>query len=684
MSTGTNRERLEQNNLKLEDIKTQIQNLPEAGGSGDVKLFKTIEEMQADTTAKEGDLAVVYINEIKNATVDSQFQTATFPDTVVLDTAITDYVDVRYRAVDGSMFDCMGQLDSSNFMMDCYTETGNIRIQYTSSDGITYTRTDTTGNPVDFGTEIYYEMTEMWNDAIGKFIQIGGMYFEGLYGYKNNVIETDLIVLPAITDIVSIQDKCNIVQSYSYVYNISDIENVLNKIYNDNYKGTYSMISGSLIMYNNSLCYLAATKGELALEINTSLELQNTLLGSAFSSAPSTSVKLYTLDLTNQTYSAQDISSLVSVVNAGGSGTNYALRVNLMPQSIPVTKRVGTYDDIIMTSLVAIRQGDNYLSVPVDSGNNVDAYKYMHNTYIIAPTQLDATPDYVYEKEFYGKNGVETGTLAETVSNLFNDTSANIYANTQIIYNDMKPLVLTDDNKSIDKNLYIIPKNANGETLLDISSLTTMDDLFERCVNLVSVETLNTDNATSMTRMFSGCSNLTEISFTNTNKVTDMSAIFANCTKLKKLPELNTGIVTSINAAFSNCTSITVIPNLDVNKVTNMGYTFENCINITEIPELIAPDNISFYRTFYGCTKLITVPILNTSNIKDMTNAFYGCTNLSDESLNNILMMCKNAAKISSGNKTLKYIGLTSEQANKCKTLSNYSAFTSAGWTTGY
>ena len=35
-------------------------------------------------------------------------------------------------------------------------------------------------------------------------------------------------------------------------------------------------------------------------------------------------------------------------------------------------------------------------------------------------------------------------------------------------------------------------------------------------------------------------------------------------------------------------------------------------------------------------------------------------------------------------NKTLKYIGLTSAQANKCKTLSNYSAFTAAGWTTGY
>ena len=197
MSTGTNRERIEQNNTLLEDIKTQIQNLPEArGGSGNVKLFETQEEMQVDTTAKEGDLAVVYGSEVQNATVDSKFQVATFPDTVVLDSAITDYVEVRYRAVDSSvMFDCMGMLDSSNFMMDCYTDSGSIRVEYTSSDGITYTRTDTTGNPVDFGTEIYYERTEYWNDAIGKFIQIGGMAFKGLFTYEyDKTGEFDLVI----------------------------------------------------------------------------------------------------------------------------------------------------------------------------------------------------------------------------------------------------------------------------------------------------------------------------------------------------------------------------------------------------------------------------------------------------------------------------------------------------------
>jgi len=86
---------------------------------------------------------------------------------------------------------------------------------------------------------------------------------------------------------------------------------------------------------------------------------------------------------------------------------------------------------------------------------------------------------------------------------------------------------------------------------------------------------------------------------------------------------------------------------------------------------------------FKNCTSLVDVPVFDTSALINMTNMFSSCPNLSNNSLNNILTMCINAAKITS-NKTLKYIGLTEEQANICKTLSNYSAFIAAGWTTGY
>ena len=86
---------------------------------------------------------------------------------------------------------------------------------------------------------------------------------------------------------------------------------------------------------------------------------------------------------------------------------------------------------------------------------------------------------------------------------------------------------------------------------------------------------------------------------------------------------------------------------------------------------------------FKNCSKLTTIPLLDTNKVTYMQNMFFGCTNLTDESLNNILAMCTNATSYTN-TKTLKYIGLTSDQANRCKILSNYSAFTSAGWTTGY
>ena len=87
---------------------------------------------------------------------------------------------------------------------------------------------------------------------------------------------------------------------------------------------------------------------------------------------------------------------------------------------------------------------------------------------------------------------------------------------------------------------------------------------------------------------------------------------------------------------------------------------------------------------FSSCTNLTTIPLLDTSSATNMKNMFYGCDNLNNESLNNILQMCINATKVTTSKKTLKSIGLSEEQATKCTTLSNYEAFTAAGWTTGY
>lgn len=298
-----------------------------------------------------------------------------------------------------------------------------------------------------------------------------------------------------------------------------------------------------------------------------------------------------------------------------------------------------------------------FIEVGSSSFNGI--YKYSGTIWELAPTDLTTAADEVYLTKFYGKNGVTTGTLTTNVSNSFADTNAAVYKKVQQAYNNMTPRVLTDTDQTIDKSIYFIPTNSNGTVLLDTSAVTDARTMFHECNNLTTIPLLNTSNIISMQSMFASCSNLITIPLLNTSKATNMYGMFYRCTNLSE------------------------IPLLDTSKVTNTQHMFSECINLTTIPLLNTSNVIYMYGMFNKCTSLITIPLLDTSNATQMDDMFKTCPALSNDSLNNILAMCTNAVKITE-NKTLAFIGLTQEQASKCKTLSNYSAFTAAGWTTGY
>lgn len=563
-------------------------------GSGDVKQFATIEEMQADTTAKEGDLAVVYRSEVQNATVDSKFQTATFPETVVLDTAITNYVEISYRAVDSSkMFDCMGSLDSSSFMMDCYTDSGSITIQYTSSDGITYTRTDSKGNPVDFGTEIYYERAERWDDAIGKFIQVSGTHFEGLYEYGKCVDKDYVQFIPVSSVSFNLDNNSDVSDvkwdgtKLSTRYNVSELVDLIDSLYTDTsfagngafvFLGTDDMLYTLIVNTNKSTCG--------TIFFNTNKEVIGIGTGDPDINY---SAILYKIDITNKLFTNMGEYSPSYINHTSTSHKNYYYPI--IPKSYPLLVMKSS------TSNAKKISNQNWLLIGETNSSTVHRIFYSkigdlyipyveYNAYFIAPTQLSATSDYVYKEEFYGKNGVEAGTLG-TPDNSFTDVNAEIAYKIQNAYENMEPRVLTDDDRTINKNIYFIPVKKDGTVLLNTSSVINMANQFYNCKNLAA------------------------------------------------------------------------IPLLDTSSATYMNYMFGGCINLTTIPEL------------------------NTSKVLSMVNMVQNCANLSDESLNNILAMCANATSYT-GTKTLKQVGLTSEQVTRCATLSNYQTCLDAGWTTGY
>ena len=191
-----------QDKIIPENIKKDVQIFDVVGtyegsgssGGGDVKLFETVEEMQADENAQEGNLAIVYGETIQNMTVDTQPQYITFPETVVLPEAFssTKSVTCGFVSVDGSyeMFSTGSiTIQKTYCIFDSWSETKEIFVKYTSTDGITYTRVEFTSNdeeltnPVDLGTTIRVEFSDRWDDDIGYFLQTGRMNFDGLYKY---------------------------------------------------------------------------------------------------------------------------------------------------------------------------------------------------------------------------------------------------------------------------------------------------------------------------------------------------------------------------------------------------------------------------------------------------------------------------------------------------------------------
>ena len=677
-----------------------------SSGGGDVKLFETEEEMQADSTAQEGDLAVVYREEIQNMTADTQTQYITFPETVVLPEAFVGDAYCMLKAVDESaMFDGQVMLNQSMFDFNGYSETGMIRVNYQSEDGITYTRQEFMGdsgaltNPVDLGVVIRVYSSEEWNNNLGYFMQIVGNVFDGLYEYGKYAVD-GYISIPLINDDYTItltpSKSITIENSNNNKFNEQDLIDVCKEI--EASISSYSANRVSLFMKNNKLYalgFMNPSSETLALQnlynimneddtiLNDVLVLGGRIISDT-GSEPNLEIKIWEINMDDKTYQLDtslqyEISYEKFITSSGATAYNMIVTFKEPLDTMCLTQIYTRIDFSYMWKPSLVEGDYDQYSITCDLG-------YYERKYQTAPNQytLTSSNQLLPNISAYGKNGNVTGDGSiMTPNNTFTDIPAMLYYNIQKQYDEMEPRILTDEDKEIDVNIHFIPVKSDGTPLLNTSDVTDMSDMFFDCSSLTTIPLLDTSNATNMSNMFFNCSNLTTIPLLDTSSVTNMSGMFTGCSNLTTIPLLDTSSVTIINHMFNGCSNLTTIPLLDTRSVTNMNSMFYSCSNLATIPLLDTSSVTNMRNMFDGCSNLTTIPLLDTSSVTDMRNMFSGCSNLTNETLSNILQMLINATSYTN-TKTLNYIDLSREQATTCTTLSNWAACEAAGWTTGY
>ena len=625
------------------------------GLDSNIKLFETIEDMNNDPNPKEDDLAVVYREEMQPFKEDTETQFITFPEQVILDEPFTNNVNGMIISVDPSvMFDGQVRLSQSMFDFNGYSETGMIRVRYQSEDGKNYTRTEfmtdseELTNPVDLGTIVKWEPMEPFNDVVGKFMLAGGNYFEGLYKYDNYSLEgiycnsyganTELNDIPYLSPNISRPDEVgydyNIIVVTDSHLDVSGLYKVIDKCkvlwYGGGYgkDAVYNGKQGILVtLYEPSYAESSSTNLNLVLEeydftVSTNPTSKQIIRDwDDISIFPS---PIYVAQLRSSSSEPYTIKwYFTSYENADYTGNGHAASYKHTIYSVP--------SDITLPISSA-----GYGGKPEGITTKDGAYYYTNiytNRYEPAPNQYTLTePNQLLENiSAYGKNGNVTGDGSIcTPNNTFADIPAQLYYNIKKQYDVMTPKVLTDDNKTIDKNIYFVPVKSNGTPLLDTSNVTNMSHIFVDCTNLQTISKLNTSNVTNMNYMFSSCTNLINIPQLNTSNVTDMGGMFVYCANLINIPQLDTSNVTNMGGMFRSCKNILTIPELDTSNVTNMSNMFVYCTNLINIPQLNTSNVTDMSNMFSNCQNLATVPSLDTSKVTNMNYMFSRCTSLTN------------------------------------------------------
>ena len=404
---------------------TVIVNVPQEG----VKKFESVAQMQASTGNQEGDLAIVYSSELSNLTEDSVFSSVIFPNTVTITQTPEDYVSAEFMNADDEQSYDRGYcaLTSNGFIFNYYSESTQIQVSYSTSDGLTYTRTDNLGNPVEVGVNLKYGSrwggTEELDSRIGEFMKVSQSAFYGLFEYALDLKDKTQIYIPDVSDITidgtTLTFNSSERQSSKYV-TIDDYLELANTI------GHTKQMQPAIFRRNGKICFLYAHVSNGGYRSVELWYAGNKLVfaSSTNSTYPTDYFELYTIN--------DDMTYTVSTINLVSSGskvlsTSYA-EADLEVSSLYVT----TYYDmdgayyIYETTTSNIISTNGSLTYNGSTFDNSQLYR-LYNAYIPASTQftLKSASQLPNDIVGYGKTGVITGDgsiWAESDLSIMNNT----------------------------------------------------------------------------------------------------------------------------------------------------------------------------------------------------------------------------------------------------------------------
>lgn len=124
----------------------------------------------------------------------------------------------------------------------------------------------------------------------------------------------------------------------------------------------------------------------------------------------------------------------------------------------------------------------------------------------------------------------------------------------------------------------------------DFAGITTLENMFSNCANLITAPNLDTSEVTNISRTFYYCGQLVEVPSYDLSNATNMSSAFEYCSKL---------------------TDLSFMENWVYPKNVDMASMFANIYGLTKCPALYIEGNTSYYQSY---------PFWSYSNLTSFTD----------------------------------------------------------------